>query len=367
MANAAFSDVYLRSLKLPQKGQYAVWDKTLPTFGVRVSQGGSKTFVLNRNNNFITIGRFGVLTLANARTEAKRLLAEFTLGKVRPKSITFPAAVELFLAEKRKSCRPATVANHADRLKRHLPFKGQLADITHQDIVRRLAKISTNAEHDHALSVAKTFFTWSHNRRYIDDDPTRGLSPHGSQSRARVLTEAELRSIWEASKACGQFGVIVRLLILTGMRRGECAAIQASCIRDDVLVLPSSLTKNHREHHLPLSTSALALLPLNGEKTGLLFPARGKSSPFNGWSKAKAQLDKLSGVEDWTLHDLRRTFATRLAELGVAPHIIERLLNHVSGTISGVAAVYNRHHFMPEMRAAIEKWEVFFFAHIINS
>jgi hypothetical protein len=89
MAKIAFTDTGLRSIAPPQKGQRAVWDKSLPGFGLRISQGGSKTFVVNRNNILLTIGRFGVLTLSEARTEAKRLMAEFTLGKVRPQSITY--------------------------------------------------------------------------------------------------------------------------------------------------------------------------------------------------------------------------------------------------------------------------------------
>jgi integrase len=92
--------------------------------------------------------------------------------------------------------------------------------------------------------------------------------------------------------------------------------------------------------------------------TGIIFPARGQpNKPFNGWSKSKAALDMSSAVSDWTLHDLRRTFATRLAELRTPPHIIERLLNHVTGQISGVAAIYNRASYMQEMREAVEKWE----------
>src|SRR5438874_998678 len=103
MAKAAFSDVFLRSIQAPPKGQFCVWDEKLPSFGIRVSQGGSKTFILNRGNNFITIGRFGVLKLAEAREEAKKLLAEFTLGKIRPQNITYDQAAQLFLDEKRKS------------------------------------------------------------------------------------------------------------------------------------------------------------------------------------------------------------------------------------------------------------------------
>ena len=121
------------------------------------------------------------------------------------------------------------------------------------------------------------------------------------------------------------------------------------------------MTKNGREHTFPIGPSCLSLL--NGllpTKQGYLFPAR-TSSPsathFNGWSKSKAALDKLSGVKGYVLHDLRRTFASNLAALGVAPHVVEKLLNHASGQISGVAAIYNRYSFMPEMRDAVAKWE----------
>src|SRR5262245_52017337 len=101
------------------------WDEKLPAFGLRVSQGGSRTFVLKRNNSRITIGRYGTISLSEARAEAKRLLAEFTLGKVRPQSITYPQAVDLFIEEKRKSRRRQTVEGY-DWLLNRFPFKGQL-------------------------------------------------------------------------------------------------------------------------------------------------------------------------------------------------------------------------------------------------
>jgi Arm DNA-binding domain len=157
MPKIALSDTGLRSLKAPAKGTADYWDKSLPSFGVRISQGGTKTFVLNLDKARRKIGRFPVLSLADARTEAKRILAERTLGRVRPQSISFQSALELFLAEKTKSRRASTADNHRDRLTRHFPFKCQISEITHAEVARRLAKIPTNAEHDHALSVAKTF------------------------------------------------------------------------------------------------------------------------------------------------------------------------------------------------------------------
>ena len=118
------TDVGLRSLPTPQNGTVDYWDATLPCFGLRVSRGGAKTFILKLHNSRRAIGPFPLISLSEARSEAKRLLAEKTLGKVRPQSITFPQAVELFLEEKAKARRPSTVADLRDRLKRHFPSQG---------------------------------------------------------------------------------------------------------------------------------------------------------------------------------------------------------------------------------------------------
>ena len=180
-------------------------------------------------------------------------------------------------------------------------------------------------------------------------------------SRTRVLSDDELKKVWIAAEQTdGHFGVIVRLLITTGQRRGEIAALQSSWIKDDTITLPAAITKNGREHCFPIGARAAQLLTTHEPQTGLFFLARGSEDrPFCGWSNSKEALDQLSGVKNWTLHDLRRTFATRLAEMGVAPHIIERLLNHVSGQISGVAATYNRASFMPEMAQAVRNYEAY--------
>jgi integrase len=185
-----------------------------------------------------------------------------------------------------------------------------------------------------------------------------GLAARKMAPRVRVLSEAELRAIWNACEAT--FGTIVRLLILTGQRRGEIAALQPSFISDDAVTLPARLCKNNREHTFPIGPMTRTLLApvIITTETALLFPARGKPTmPFNGWGKCKAQLDKKSGVANWTLHDLRRTFATQLAALGTPIHVTERLLNHISGTQSGIVAVYQRHTYMDEMRAAVMAWE----------
>jgi integrase len=134
--------------------------------------------------------------------------------------------------------------------------------------------------------------------------------------------------------------------------------MRRSWIEGDTVVYPQGFTKNRREHVLPLGAHAMQIvagLPNGGD---MLFPARGgKDRPFSGWSKSKHAFDKAIDVPDYTVHDLRRTFSSIMARIGTPIHLTEKILNHVSGTISGVAAVYNRHSYIDEMRAAISAYE----------
>lgn len=157
----------------------------------------------------------------------------------------------------------------------------------------------------------------------------------------------------------------------------EIASLQADWIGLDnqTTKLPITITKNKRQHVFPFGEMAevilkRALLRAHDarderlededaeEKSLLLFPARGKHTAFDGWSKGKPNFDKGCPIDHWTLHDLRRTCATNLAALGVPVHVTEKLLNHVSGTTSGIVAVYQRHAYMDEMRDAMERWEL---------
>lgn len=355
MPKIAFSDVGLRGLAPPAKGQFEVWDNKLPAFGLRVSQGGTKTFILRRNNSRITLGRFGIITLSEARTAAKRVLAEFTLGRSRPHSVTYPYAIQQFIEDKKRSRRANTYEGY-EWLLNHFPFKGQLNDIAAADISRALGSIKSPSTHNHALVALRIFFNWAIKRRYVSDNPTFGLSPHSTTSRSRVLTDSELRSVWGASAKLGQYGSIVRLLILSGQRRGEIAALRTDWFEEDACTLPKDVCKNSREHTFPIGAMAAEILNTL-PSSGLLFPARGKDTCFNGWSKSKTQLDKETGVTNWTLHDIRRTFATIHARIGTPIHVTEKLLNHVSGSHGGIVSVYQRHTWLPEMRRAVSNYE----------
>lgn len=285
MPNAHFSDRGLQSLLPPPRGQVDWWDTSLPSFGCRVSQGGSKTFILKRDNRRITIGRFPIISLSQARAEAKRLLAEFTLGRIRPQSLTYSQAIEFFIEDKRRTRRASTVGEYK-RLLDRLPFKGQISEINHEEVTRRLKKFESPSEQTHLIVALKVFFNWCLKRRYITENPVFGLSPKASPTRSRVLSDAELRSIW---KACEEptdempaaFPIIVKLLILTGQRRGEVAALQTSWIQKDQITLPPEATKNGRESTIPITALTVSALQRSANSISstsgptLLFPARG--------------------------------------------------------------------------------------------
>jgi integrase len=360
------TDLTLAHFQTPER-YVDLWDKTLPTFGVRISPKGTKTFVVKIRNGRRSLGRYPLLSLSEARIEAKRLLAERTLGRLRPTSVTFAEAVERFIEEKTKSRRPNTYEAYRWHLTR-LPFKCYLTEISNDDIAHALKRITSRSTYDHALVAARIFFNWAMKRRYIEHNPTFGLSPHGTPERSRILTDRELKSVWRAADVIGgHYGTMIKLLILSGQRRGEIAALQTSWIshQQKTIVFPASATKNRREHCFWAGSLTLSLLTTASNQ--LLFSARGNSSnTFSGWSKSKFQLDKLCGFDDFTLHDLRRTFASNHARIGTPIHVVEKLLNHVSGTISGVAAVYNRHTYETECRAAQEKYEAWFVENVLG-
>jgi integrase len=178
-----------------------------------------------------------------------------------------------------------------------------------------------------------------------------------------VLSTEELARVWRTTDPASDFGAIVRLLLLTGQRREEVAAMAWSelDLGRGRWILPAQRTKNRRPHEVPLSSQALAILAARPRRPGrdLVF-GEGKG-PFSGWSSAKKMLDSRiaatgGALPAWRLHDLRRSVVTHMAEIGIAPHIIEAVVNHVSGHKGGVAGVYNRATYAAEKRAVLEAW-----------
>jgi integrase len=206
-------------------------------------------------------------------------------------------------------------------------------------------------------------YGWAVANGLVDHNPTIGTIRVAEEvSRDHVLRNDELVAIWEACRS-DDYGRIIRLLILTGQRREEVGSIvwDEVDVKTGLWVIPKARTKNGVEHEVPLTAAASAILgerPVNGRA-----PIFGKSiSGFSGWSAAKKRLDARlakgsTPIRPWRLHDLRRTMATRMAdELRILPHVVEAILNHRSGVVSGVAAIYNRASYRAEKREALERW-----------
>ena len=363
------TDLQIKRLRAPDRGQTTYFDESLRGFGVRVSQGGSKSFVVmyGRSRRLKTIGRYPKLSLAEARREAKRVQA--TVTDIAPEelpSLTFDEARERFLADSEARNKPRTYEEYHRLLNRHFGFTKSLGEITRRDIMQVIEKLQkTPAEAHHAYVAMRTMMNWSHKQGFIDHSPVPPRS-YSAPARSRILTDEELKLVWQRAEAVGYpYGTIIRLLILTGQRRGEIAELRRSWIEDDMIVYPAGLTKNKREHRLPIGAltrraieSIDARYDNGDERPDLLFPSRHKNDrPFNGWPKAKRQFDEPLTIAPYTLHDLRRTYSSNLARLSVPIHVTEKLLNHVSGTVSGVAAVYNRHTYLPEMQEAVKLYE----------
>lgn len=350
-----------------ESGQRTFFDDTLKGFGVRVTPK-SKTFVLvihRRNRNkWEVLGKYPVVSLSRAREEARNRLSAIQLGQRSTAPImTFEEAYALFLASYKAKNRPKTIYEMGRLVNRHLMPKlkrNTLDEITTQDLTTIIDKLlPTPGECAATFTAARTLFRWIARRRLIERSPLEAVPvPASATSRDRIFSDDELRSVWGACCPPTTFTHIVKLLILTGQRKTQIAHLRAEWIDKEAQTItwPASMMKGGRAHTIPyggLTAAILAALP----KKGLLFPARGRETPFNGFSKSTAAFNsKLGGVAPWTLHDLRRTFSTNLARLRVMPHIKEMLLAHATAK-SDVERIYDLHSYLDEMREAMHRYE----------
>lgn len=368
---------------MPDRGQQTLYCESFPGFGLRVSFGGTKSFVYvyrqYGQKRRTLLGHYPALTLAQAREKASRLRARIALNEKEPNRTTFFEALELYRATHLKTMR-ARVRVEQDRILTkywQAHHDQRLSSLDKSAIAKVLDGMSdTPIMARNARSALRTFMNWAHGRDYCHPFPRINFKAKTSE-RDRTLDDDELRAIWNACSD-ESFGSIVRLLMLTGQRRGEIAALQSAWIADDVatITFPAGITKNGLEHTIPLTTAARSLLQSASaigqcptiqtqqrpsahasSASRLLFPSHKTGAVITGWARQKAALDKKCGVTDWTLHDLRRTFSTKSADLGTQPHIVERCLNHQTGTLSPLARRYNRHKYWSEMVTAFSIYD----------
>ena len=267
-----------------------------------------------------------------------------------------PSCGEARPATRRKRCAPFLLRFRPKHL------DNPAADLDRAVVVRVLDKLAEDgkvAMAGRTAAYGAACYHWAMKRGSLAANPFHDLPLAPVAKRERVLSDSELRSIWGATSGPGPFNGIVRMLILTGQRRAEVAAMTWRELTDDLLTwtIPSHRAKNGVAHVVALSAEAQAVLRaaprLTGEADLVFASLRGA---FNGFSKAKAALDEASGVKEWRLHDIRRSFASGLQKLGVRLETTESVLNHISGSRAGIVGVYQRHTWADEKRTALHAW-----------
>jgi integrase len=356
------------------------WDAAFPGFGLKVTPKGRKVFVvLYRTGGAgsklrkYTIGPYGRVTLHQARVAAQKvfaaklegrdLAAEKREARRRVVADRVEDLLETFILQHVSQNRSAYEISRLLRREMGKPWSGRsIHEITKRDVVDVISAIEQRGAPGTAnktLKVIKTFLRWCVGRAVLDRSPAEGVPmPAKVVTRDRVLTDGELAQvILAARQMSGPYGGIVELLALTGQRREEVAAMTWGelDLHRRVWTLPKSRTKNAKEHAVHLSEQSMAVLLRTTVRGPFVFTVLG-SKPFREFSRTKRQIDELSGVTGWRLHDLRRTCVSGMARLGIPPHVADKILNHQSGTISGVAAVYQRHDFLDERNEALERW-----------
>ena len=295
------TEIAVRALKPKPDKQFKAWDTTTPGFGVLVSERSKSWIVMHGARRALkVIGRFPDASLAVARAEAKRILATGSLAHAALRVVRFDEAFAEYIEEVQQRSRPSTARDYKRLITRHFDFGStQLPEITPQGVLKRLDQIkNTPSEQRYALVALKIFMAWCERRFYLKSSPCARLqAPGAATTRERVLTDAELAAVLiQARKTPYPFGAIVELLILTGQRRGEIAALRWEWIDDKAkaITLPSSITKNKQAHAFPYGNLASAVIAAIPRLNEYVFPAardRLKHKPatiFNGWANPRS-------------------------------------------------------------------------------
>jgi integrase len=380
----------------PSAERHEVPDGLIPGLTLVIQPTGAKSWALryrlSGKQKKLTIGSHPAVNLKSARDLARTALVAVAKGEdpAQEKQETKRKERAGAIGDLIEKVVPAFIERHSKKKNREAHIREterilrlevvshwegrRLSDITRADvhglldsIVDRPAPILANR----TLAAIRKLSNWALERGLINASPCTGIrAPAGEKSRDRVLRDEEIKVAWAAFEAAGwPFGPLAKLLLLTGARRDEvsCMTWDEVDLKARLWIIPAARCKNGQEHQIPLSDPAAAILGglpriIAGDGPGFVFTTTGRT-PISGFSKAKKQFDKLIAesrggepIPAWTLHDLRRTCASSMAALGTPPHVCDAVLNHKSGSIKGVAAVYNRYAYAAEKRAALETW-----------
>jgi integrase len=371
-----------RELALPAgKSDHFEWDDTVGGFGLRLRQRAKGImrswcyqYDIGIKTRRMTIGSADVISADAARRLAGKLQAEVRLGqdpaakKTEARTAaaeTMAATLATYLPIKRANLRPRSYGE----LERHLLkncrslHQHQLRKITPAAVSARYEKLAAENGATTANNTWRSlhaFFDWCLRQGLLDRNPAIGVERRKDNKRDRVLSATEIKALWQATDDASDYSAILRLLLLSGCRASEIAGLRWDEIFSDRIVLPAERVKNNRMHMVPLTPAMRAILDPR-ERRGEFVFGRAIDRPFTGWGASKEALDTRlkaarTKMKPWVTHDLRRTASTGMGELGIAPHVIEAALNHVSGFRHGVAGVYNLSQLEAPIRHALATW-----------
>jgi integrase len=376
----------IRNLVLPSgKADYIFFDSDLPGFGLRVRSTGGKTwmvqYAVHGRTRRMALGTPAALDPGKAREAAKDLLAKARLGqdpageksKARAAAaMTFGSILPRFLERQQVRLKPRSFREVDRHLRSHLKsfHNWPIESVDRRTIAVRLsevAKASGPTAANRVRASLSAFLTWCAREGFVEGNAcafTNKAPENGA--RERTLSGDELATVWTAADT-GEYGAIIRLLMLLGCRRAEIGDLCRSEVdlEAGTITLSPARTKNKREHVIPLSPAAIEILAAQPHRTkadgtprDLIF---GRSVGFTDWSGAKADLDARIAATgksfEWRVHDFRRSLSTGLHErFNTQPHVVEVILGHVGGHKAGVRGVYNKAIYLAERRRALTRW-----------
>ncbi len=390
--------------KPPKTGTLELWDTVVPGLALRIGYGGKRAYCVTTRINGTqvrrTLGSTATHSLAEARDAARDILLHADKGidiaskavkrkaaeearreTERAEAGAFRSVAEAWLADtgKRGGARLRSKAAIESQLERDVYPKlgarpvNEISRADVRDLVRAIA-VKRPVAANRCLAHVRRVMSWAISQDKIEANPAAGIDPPGEEtSRDRVLDDGEIAKLWPACDVVGYpFGPALKIMLLTGARRSEVAAMAWSEIKDDIWHLPGERTKNKLPCLVPLSSAAQEILDALPRVDGgeYLFTAGGTLArdaktgeritdhPITNWSRAKERIDEAAGIENWRLHDIRRTVVTGMNEkLRIEPHVVEAVVNHVSGAAkAGIAGVYNKAQYLEQRKAALESW-----------
>jgi len=388
MSNKKLTYTFVSNLKPPEKGKRDEhYDSVVKGLLVRVTHTGHKSFIYRYGDEGTryTIGSFSDMTIADARDKARDLKervrqgydpqAEKIARRNRPKDLTVKDMAEIFKKKHLPSLKKSTSDDYTRRIDNFIkPPLGRMRinDVKRHHVIEVLEEIAETGsdgtgspiQSNRVRAIMSSMFNFGINRGIADHNPVQLVKPLGKENkRKRVYTESEIRTIWNVfDELDDPFRSLFKMLLICGQRSGETRLMRWDEITEDMTwIIPAEKTKAGREQHLPLPDLALSVLdgikPLTGASAYVFESPVKRNEPVAWLQKISGNVRKATKINDFRLHDLRRTAASYMAELGVDRTVLGKVLNHKG--LAGddqVTAIYDRHEYIQEKRNALARW-----------